>query len=302
MPGQTRDRFVRAPGDPGPLPGDDAAIAYAPVTRLSRWIESRKLTSERLTRIYLDRIERFDGRLRSVITLTRDLALSQARRADAEIASGKYRGPLHGIPFGVKDLLDTDGIRTTWGAEPFRDRVPKADAVVVRRLYDAGAVLLAKLSLGALALNDIWFGGQTMNPWLLEEGASGSSAGPGAATAAALVGLLDRERDRRQHRVAGDAVRRHRAPAHLRPGRAHGGDDALLVARQAGPDDARGGGRAAGAAGDHRARRGRPVEPAEPAGLRRIGVGVRPEGRLLPQVDGGAAGDRRGPGGAGDAA
>ena len=127
--------------------------------------------------------------LRCVITLTRDQALSQARRADAEIASGKYRGPLHGIPFGVKDLLDTDGIRTTWGAEPYRDRVPRADAVVVRRLYDAGAVLLAKLSLGALALNDIWFGGQTMNPWLLEEGASGSSAGPGAATAAALVGF-----------------------------------------------------------------------------------------------------------------
>ena len=143
MPGQTATDSSARPGDPGPLPGDDAAIAYAPVTRLSRWIESRKLTSERLTRIYLDRIERFDGRLRSVITLTRDLALSQARRADAEIAPGKYRGPLHGIPFGVKDLLDTDGIRTTWGAEPFRDRVPKADAVVVRRLYDAGAVLLA---------------------------------------------------------------------------------------------------------------------------------------------------------------
>ena len=187
--GPDRDQFVRAPGDPGPLPNDDAAIAYAPVSRLSRWIESRKLTSERLTRIYLDRIDRFDGRLRSVITLTRDHALEQARRADAEIAAGKYRGPLHGIPFGVKDLLDTAGIRTTWGAEPFRDRVPAADSAVVRRLYEAGAVLLAKLSLGALALNDIWFGGQTMNPWLLEEGASGSSAGPGAATAAALVGF-----------------------------------------------------------------------------------------------------------------
>jgi Asp-tRNA(Asn)/Glu-tRNA(Gln) amidotransferase A subunit family amidase len=187
--GPARDRFLRAGGDPGPLPGDDAAIAYAPVSRLSRWIESRKLTSERLTRIYLDRIERFDGRLRSVITLTRDHALALARRADAEIAAGRYRGPLHGIPFGVKDLLDTEGIPTTWGAEPFRDRVPRADAAVVRRLYDAGAVLLAKLSLGALALNDIWFGGQTMNPWLLEEGASGSSAGPGAATAAALVGF-----------------------------------------------------------------------------------------------------------------
>ena len=102
-------------------------------------------------------------------------------------AAGRYRGPLHGIPFGVKDLLDTAGIPTTYGAEPFRNRVPAADSVVVRRLNDAGAVQLAKLSLGALALNDIWFGGQTMNPWLLEEGASGSSAGPGAATAAGLV-------------------------------------------------------------------------------------------------------------------
>ena len=187
--GPREDRFVRASGDPGPLPGDDAAIAYAPVSRLSRWIESRALTSERLTRIYLDRIERYDGRLRAIITLTGDLALQQARRADGEIAGGRYRGPLHGIPFGVKDLLDTKGIRTTWGAEPFRDRVPSADSAVVRRLTDAGAVLLAKLSLGALALNDIWFGGQTMNPWLLEEGASGSSAGPGAATATALVGF-----------------------------------------------------------------------------------------------------------------
>jgi Asp-tRNA(Asn)/Glu-tRNA(Gln) amidotransferase A subunit family amidase len=187
--GPHRDRFVRSAGDPGPLPDADDAIAYAPVTRLSRWVEDRRITSERLTRIYLDRIERLDGKLRSVITQTRDLAMSQARRADAEIAAGRYRGPLHGIPFGVKDLLDTEGIPTTWGAEPFRNRVPQADAVVVRRLYDAGAVLLGKLSLGALALNDIWFGGQTMNPWLLEEGASGSSAGPGAATAAALVGF-----------------------------------------------------------------------------------------------------------------
>src|SRR5256886_7006692 len=101
--------------------------------------------------------------------------------------AGKYRGPLHGIPYGVKDLLDTAGIATTYGAEPFRNRVPTVDAAVVRRLNAAGAVLVAKLSLGALALNDIWFGGQTMNPWLLEEGASGSSAGPGAATAAGLV-------------------------------------------------------------------------------------------------------------------
>jgi Asp-tRNA(Asn)/Glu-tRNA(Gln) amidotransferase A subunit family amidase len=187
--GPARDRFVRAPGDPGPLPATDTAIAFAPVTRLSRWIESRKLTSERLTGIYLERLERFDSKLRCVITLTRDAALAQAKKADAEIAAGKYRGPLHGIPFGVKDLLDTAGIATTYGAEPFRNRVPNADSAVVARLKEAGAVLVAKLSLGALALNDIWFGGQTMNPWLLEEGASGSSAGPGAATAAGLVGF-----------------------------------------------------------------------------------------------------------------
>jgi Asp-tRNA(Asn)/Glu-tRNA(Gln) amidotransferase A subunit family amidase len=187
--GPERDRFVRTRTDPGPLPATDAEIAFAPVSRLSRWIETRKLTSERLTNIYLERLQRFDPKLRCVITLTRDFALAQARKADAEIAAGRYRGPLHGIPFGVKDLLDTAGIPTTYGAEPFRNRVPASDSAVVKRLNEAGAVLVAKLSLGALALNDIWFGGQTMNPWLLEEGASGSSAGPGAATAAGLVGF-----------------------------------------------------------------------------------------------------------------
>jgi Asp-tRNA(Asn)/Glu-tRNA(Gln) amidotransferase A subunit family amidase len=191
MPGQSvgpmRDHFVRSAIDPGPLPSSDAAIAFAPVTRLSRWIEQRKLTSERLTNIYLERLQRFDPQLHCVITLTRDLALEQARQADKEIAAGNYRGPLHGIPWGAKDLLDTAGIRTTYGAEPFRNRIPVEDAAVTKRLHDAGAVLVAKLSLGALALNDIWFGGQTMNPWLPEEGSSGSSAGPGAATAAGLV-------------------------------------------------------------------------------------------------------------------
>ena len=187
--GPTRDAFVRSTIDPGPLPTNDAEIAFAPVTRLSRWIETRKLTSDRLTRIYLDRIQRFDPQLRCIITLTRDHALARAKLADSEITAGKYRGPLHGIPYGVKDLLDTANIATTYGAEPFRNRVPTADSAVVARLNDAGAVLIAKLSLGALALNDIWFGGQTVNPWLLEEGASGSSAGPGAATAAGLVGF-----------------------------------------------------------------------------------------------------------------
>jgi Asp-tRNA(Asn)/Glu-tRNA(Gln) amidotransferase A subunit family amidase len=193
LPGQKRgperERFVRSSNDAGTLPGWDEDIAFAPVWKLSQWIETRKITSERLTKIYLERLERFNGKLRCVITLTRELALTQAKKADAEIAAGKYRGPLHGIPWGAKDLLDTAGIATTWGAEPFRDRVPAKDAAVVKRLHDAGAVLVAKLSLGALALNDIWFGGQTMNPWLLEEGSSGSSAGPGAATAAGLVGF-----------------------------------------------------------------------------------------------------------------
>jgi Asp-tRNA(Asn)/Glu-tRNA(Gln) amidotransferase A subunit family amidase len=185
--GPSRDRFVRSKDDPGPLPSNDADIAFAPVTQLSRWIEKKAITSERLTNIYLHRIEQFDSKLRSVITVTKEFALTQAKNADAEIAAGRYRGPLHGMPYGVKDLLDTAGIVTTYGAEPFRNRVPSADSAVVHRLNEAGAVLIAKLSLGALALNDIWFGGQTMNPWLLEEGASGSSAGPGAATAAALV-------------------------------------------------------------------------------------------------------------------
>ena len=188
--GARRERFVRSAARPGPsgqLPARDEDIAFAPVTSLSRWIESRVLTSERLTRIYIDRIRRHDPKLRCVITLTDTHALAQARQADREIAAGKYRGPLHGIPYGVKDLLDTAGIATTWGAEPNRDRIPQHDSAVVARLNRAGAVLVAKLSLGALALNDIWFGGQTMNPWLLEEGASGSSAGPGAATAAGLV-------------------------------------------------------------------------------------------------------------------
>jgi Asp-tRNA(Asn)/Glu-tRNA(Gln) amidotransferase A subunit family amidase len=187
--GPAQDRFVRSLPPSVPLPASDEDIAYAPVSVLSRWIEGRLLTSERLTRIYLDRLERFDARLRCAITITRDFALQQARRADAEIAAGKYRGPLHGIPWGAKDLLDTAGIATTYGAEPFRGRVPDKDAAVVSRLNEAGAVLIAKLSLGALALNDIWFGGQTMNPWLPEEGSSGSSAGPAAATASACVGF-----------------------------------------------------------------------------------------------------------------
>jgi Asp-tRNA(Asn)/Glu-tRNA(Gln) amidotransferase A subunit family amidase len=181
-----RDRFIRS-NDSSSLPAKDEDIAFAPVAHLSRWIEQRQLSSERLTRIYLDRLQKFNPQLRCAITITRELAIKQAKQADEEISRGHYRGPLHGIPWGGKDLLDTAGIPTTYGAEPFRNRIPTEDAEVVKRLHAAGAVLVAKLSLGALALNDIWFGGQTMNPWLPEEGASGSSAGPGAATAAGLV-------------------------------------------------------------------------------------------------------------------
>jgi Asp-tRNA(Asn)/Glu-tRNA(Gln) amidotransferase A subunit family amidase len=184
-----RDQFLWSKRNPGALPKSDQDIAFAPVTQLARWIEQRQITPTRLTEIYLERLERFNPKLNCVITLTREHALAQAKKADREIAAGKYRGPLHGVPWGAKDLLDTAGIPTTYGAEPFRNRVPAADAAVVKRLNDAGAVLVAKLSLGALALNDIWFGGQTVNPWLLEEGSSGSSAGPGAATAAGLVGF-----------------------------------------------------------------------------------------------------------------
>ena len=171
------------------LPLTDEDIAFRSIAEQGYWIKEKKLKSEKLTKIYLERLKKYQPMLNCVITLTEEHALQQARAADAEIAAGKYRGPLHGIPWGAKDLLDTAGIATTWGAEPYRDRVPVEDATVTRRLNEAGAVLVAKLSLGALALNDVWFGGQTKNPWNLDEGSSGSSAGPGSAVAAGLVGF-----------------------------------------------------------------------------------------------------------------
>ena len=172
-----------------PPPNSDEEIAFASIVSQCQWIKAKLITSERLTKIYLERLKKYQPVLNCVITLCEEHALGQARAADTEIAAGKYRGPRHGIPWGAKDLLDTAGIATTWGAEPFRNRVPVEDATVTKRLNEAGAVLVAKLSLGALALNDVWFGGQTKNPWNLDEGASGSSAGPGAAVAAGLVGF-----------------------------------------------------------------------------------------------------------------
>ncbi len=172
--------------DPGPRPRDPRLVAHRPVTHLAAWLRDGTLTSRRLTELFLERIERLDGRLAAVITATPALALEQADRADAELAAGSDRGPLHGIPYGAKDLFDTAGIRTTWGATPFAERVPDRDAAVVRRLADAGAVLVAKTTLGALAYGDRWFGGRTNSPWDVERGSSGSSAGSASGVAAGL--------------------------------------------------------------------------------------------------------------------
>jgi Asp-tRNA(Asn)/Glu-tRNA(Gln) amidotransferase A subunit family amidase len=175
--------------DPGPLPAGDEDIAFAPVTRLSQWIARGELTSRRLTEIYLARIEDYGDQLQCFVTVTPELARAQADAADALLKAGAYLGPLHGIPYGLKDLFDTKGIRTSWGATPYKDRVPEHDARVVELLRRAGAVLLGKTTLGALAYGDIWFGGKTRNPWNLNEGSSGSSAGSAAATAAGLCGF-----------------------------------------------------------------------------------------------------------------
>jgi len=162
-------------------------LAFYSVAQLGELIRTKKVTSEQLTRMYLDRLKRYGPKLECVVTLTEDLALRQAQRADREIAAGKYRGPLHGIPYGAKDLLAVKGYKTTWGAMPYKDEVIDEDASVIRKLEEAGAVLVAKLTLGALAWGDVWYGGMTRNPWNYEQGSSGSSAGPASATAAGLV-------------------------------------------------------------------------------------------------------------------
>lgn len=164
-------------------------LAFAPAAQLGHMIRARHVTSTELTRMYLDRLKRYGPKLNCVITLTEDLALEQAAQADKEIRAGRHRGPLHGVPYGAKDLFATKGIKTTWGAEPYQDQVIDYDATVIRRLREAGAVLLAKLSMGALAQGDLWFGGLTKNPWNLDQGSSGSSAGSASSTAAGLVGF-----------------------------------------------------------------------------------------------------------------
>ena len=186
-PGPRRFR----PSRPIPLavPEDLEELAFLPVTQLAQLIRTRKVTSEALTTMYIERLKRYDPTLHCVITLTEERALAQAQRVDREIARGRYRGPLHGIPWGAKDLLAVRGYPTTWGAKPYREQQFDEDATVVRRLDAAGAVLVAKLTMGALANGDVWFGGKTRNPWNPEEGSRGSSAGSASAVAAGLVGF-----------------------------------------------------------------------------------------------------------------
>lgn len=169
------------------MPADKSELAFYPVHQLATLLRERKISSVELTQLFINRLRQYGDTLESVITITDSLALAQARRADAELAQGKYRGPLHGIPYGAKDLLAVKGYKTTWGAGPYQDQVLDYDATVVEKLEEAGAVLVAKLTLGALAMGDVWYGGKTRNPWDLSKGSSGSSAGSAAATVAGLV-------------------------------------------------------------------------------------------------------------------
>jgi Asp-tRNA(Asn)/Glu-tRNA(Gln) amidotransferase A subunit family amidase len=179
-------RSARAPGA---LPDDDASIAYAPVWKLSAWIARGELSSARLTEIYLSRIARHADTLECFVTVTPQIARSEAARYDAELAAGRSRGPLHGIPYGMKDIIDVANVRASWGAVPYQDRIAEEDARVTVMLREAGAVLLGKTTNGAIAYGDQWFGGTTRNPWNIREGSSGSSAGSASATGAGLVGF-----------------------------------------------------------------------------------------------------------------
>src|SRR5262245_41118395 len=170
-------------------PASDEDLAFLPVTSLASLLRTRQITSTELTELYLDRLRCYDGVLKCVVTYTDELALKQAERADREIAAGQYRGPLHGIPWGAKDLIAVPGYKTTWGATPLKDQIIDTKATVAARLEEAGAILVAKLALGALAQGDKWFGNMTRNPWNVKEGSSGSSAGSACATAAGLVGF-----------------------------------------------------------------------------------------------------------------
>jgi Asp-tRNA(Asn)/Glu-tRNA(Gln) amidotransferase A subunit family amidase len=193
VPGMTIERerrgFRRSEPPAVTRPANLEQVAFWPVTALSELLRTKQVKSAELTEMYLARLKRYNPKLLCAVTITEELAMRQAREADAEIAAGRYRGPLHGVPYGVKDLAAVKGYPTTWGAAPFKDRVIDEDATVVARLREAGAVLIAKLATGELALDDLWFAGQTKNPWDLSMGSQGSSAGPASATSAGLVGF-----------------------------------------------------------------------------------------------------------------
>jgi Asp-tRNA(Asn)/Glu-tRNA(Gln) amidotransferase A subunit family amidase len=169
------------------VPNNPADLAFLPVHKLAVLMKARKITSTQLTQLYISRLKKYSDTLQCSITLLETSALKQAKQADDEISHGKYRGPLHGIPFGVKDLLAVEGTRTTWGAGPYKSQEISGTATVVKKLEAAGAVLIVKLTMGALAMGDIWYGGVTRNPWDLKQGSSGSSAGSASATSAGLV-------------------------------------------------------------------------------------------------------------------
>lgn len=185
---ETKERgFVVSKARKLEVPANIEDLAFWPVRDLAELIRTRKITSTQLTTMYLERLKKYGPKLQCVITLTEERALERARLADEEIAKGKYRGLLHGIPYGAKDLLAVKGYKTTWGTTPYKDQVIDEDATVIKKLDEVGAVLVAKLTMGALAWGDVWYGGMTRNPWNLEQGSSGSSAGSASATAAGLV-------------------------------------------------------------------------------------------------------------------
>ena len=211
-------------------------VAFWPVVQLAQLIKTRQVTSLELTQMYLARLHKYNGKLNCVVTFLDDLAIAQAKQADAEIAAGKYKGPLHGIPWGAKDIIAVKGYKTTWGSGAYKEQMIHEDASVVEMLRDAGAVLLAKLTSGELAQGDNWFGGQTKNPWNTEQGSSGSSAGPGSATAGGCVAFAIGTETSGSILSPSGPLRRHRPASDVRPHQPAWRDGAFLDAGSAGPD------------------------------------------------------------------
>jgi len=237
-----------------PVPGNLEDLAFATVRELGELIRQKKVSSVALTEMYLARLKRFDAKLHFTITLTEERAKAQAQQADQEIAKGNHRGPLHGIPWGAKDLLAVRGYPTTWGCGRLETQSIAEDATVVKRLDEAGAVLVAKLTSGALAMGDNWFGGRTLNPWNLAQGSSGSSAGPAAATGAGCVAFTMGSETLGSISSPSTRCGTHRLSADIWFCAAHRGNDAGVDDGQAGTDLSRGGRLRTRHAGDLRSR------------------------------------------------